>query len=209
MEYLNGGDLMFHIQTSGRFPESRARFYAAEIISGLKFLHKKGIVYRWVSLLSFSLLSTNTYSPFRDLKLDNVLLDFDGHVRIADFGMCKLQIYLDRTADSFCGTPDYMAPEIIKVGLVISSSLSSEERTNPSSSSRVKSTIKLSIGGRSECCYTRCWSVRVRSVVVTRMSCSGRFVMRPLGFLGICPKKPRTLSRRWVIKTTFVSFLLF
>lgn len=47
--------------------------------------------------------------------MDNILLDFDGHVRIADFGMCKLQIYLDRTADSFCGTPDYMAPEIIKV----------------------------------------------------------------------------------------------
>lgn len=95
LDYCAGGELFFHLSKVGRFAEPRARFYASEIVLAISYVHELDIIYR-------------------DLKPENVLLDARGHVRLTDFGLSKEGISSSSSgATSFCGTPEYLAPEIL------------------------------------------------------------------------------------------------
>lgn len=94
LEYLSGGELFMHLEREGIFLEDTASFYLAEIVLALEHLHSEGIIYR-------------------DLKPENILLDAHGHVKLTDFGLCKESVQEGTMTHTFCGTIEYMAPEIL------------------------------------------------------------------------------------------------
>ena len=93
MPFIRGGELFQHLRTEKFFKEDKARFYAASMGLALEYLHNHGIVYR-------------------DIKPENILIGEDGYLKLIDFGMAKM-LQGNEKATSFCGTPEYLAPEII------------------------------------------------------------------------------------------------
>ncbi|KAI3544727.1 hypothetical protein CABS01_03040 [Colletotrichum abscissum] len=93
-DYMSGGELFWHLQKEGRFDERRAKFYIAELILAIQHLHNNDIVYR-------------------DLKPENILLDANGHIALCDFGLSKANLTKNDTTNTFCGTTEYLAPEVL------------------------------------------------------------------------------------------------
>uniref|UniRef100_A0A8C2HZ94 Ribosomal protein S6 kinase n=1 Tax=Cyprinus carpio TaxID=7962 RepID=A0A8C2HZ94_CYPCA len=94
LDFLRGGDLFTRLSKEVMFTEEDVKFYLAELALGLDHLHGIGIIYR-------------------DLKPENILLDEEGHIKLTDFGLCKEAIDHEKKAYSFCGTVEYMAPEVV------------------------------------------------------------------------------------------------
>jgi len=95
LDYVPGGELFGRLKEEGSFSEQRVRLYAAEILVGLGHLHSLKYVYR-------------------DLKPENILVDSDGHLKLTDFGLVKTKMETDSTTSTFCGTPEYIAPEMLQ-----------------------------------------------------------------------------------------------
>mmetsp|Transcript_41590 Transcript_41590/g.57986 ORF Transcript_41590/g.57986 Transcript_41590/m.57986 type:complete len:344 (+) Transcript_41590:304-1335(+) len=95
LEYVYGGELFFHLKSSGRFTAARSKFYAASLTLVLAHLHSFDIVYR-------------------DLKPENILIDESGFIKVTDFGLSKELVDPEEGTQTFCGTPEYIAPEVVK-----------------------------------------------------------------------------------------------
>jgi serum/glucocorticoid-regulated kinase 2 len=94
LAFINGGELFHHLQKEQRFDINRSRFYTAELLCALECLHGFNVIYR-------------------DLKPENILLDYSGHIALCDFGLCKLDMKDEDRTNTFCGTPEYLAPELL------------------------------------------------------------------------------------------------
>ncbi|EPE31275.1 Protein kinase-like (PK-like) [Glarea lozoyensis ATCC 20868] len=94
LAFVNGGELFHHLQKEQRFDINRSRFYTAELLCALECLHGFNVIYR-------------------DLKPENILLDYSGHIALCDFGLCKLDMKDEDRTNTFCGTPEYLAPELL------------------------------------------------------------------------------------------------
>lgn len=103
---------MLHIQRK-QFSLRQAKFYASEVLLALEYFHANGIIYRYV-LREYTHKQSVDERTFlnSDLKLDNILLTLDGHVKVADYGLCKEEMWYGKTTSTFCGTPEFMAPEV-------------------------------------------------------------------------------------------------
>lgn len=105
-----GGELFSYLRSTGRFNEATTKFYSVEIISALTYLHSLSIVYRDLKVGTLLLQSPGMFNLFL-FQPENLLLSKDGHLRLTDFGFAKR---LTERTWTLCGTPEYLAPEIIQ-----------------------------------------------------------------------------------------------
>ncbi|EFN60622.1 cAMP-dependent protein kinase catalytic subunit, partial [Camponotus floridanus] len=91
LPFAQGGEMFTHLRRMGKFDESLAKFYAAQVALALEYLHHCSLIYR-------------------DLKPENILIENSGYLRVTDFGFCKM---VDGRTWTLCGTPEYLAPEVI------------------------------------------------------------------------------------------------
>jgi serine/threonine protein kinase len=95
LDYAAGGNMTRSLHKDKRFSEDKARMYLAEVLLALEDLHRRDIIYR-------------------DLKPDNIVFDSEGHAMVTDFGLAKESVIDNQMAKSFCGSPAYLAPEMLK-----------------------------------------------------------------------------------------------